>query len=68
MDVSFIHTYTRENTFTIEAKARDGFGDESGWATFTVTIPRSKTSNSMFLRFLESHQNMFPILRQILGL
>ena len=68
MDLSLIHMYTRENTFTIEAKARDSFCDESGWATFTVTIPRSKTINSLFLRFLESHQNMFPILRQLLGL
>ena len=68
MDVSLAHTYTMEDTFTIEAKARDTFGDESGWATFTVTIPRSKTINSLFLRFIESHPNMFPILRQLLGL
>ena len=68
MDIDFDHTYTKEKTFTIEAKARDGFGDESGWATFSVTIPRSKTMDSLFLRFLENHQNMFPVLRQILGL
>ncbi len=67
MDVSLIHTYTREKTFTIEAKARDTFGDESGWATFTVTIPRSKNIDSLFLRFLENHPNMFLILQQILG-
>ena len=68
IDVSLIHTYTREKTFTIEAKARDIFGDESGWATFTVTIPRSKNIDSLFLRFLENHPNMFLLLRQMLGL
>jgi hypothetical protein len=67
-DVSFIHTYTTENTFTIEAKARDIYGDESDWATHTVTIPRSKTIDSLFLGFLQSHPNTFPLLRQLLGL
>lgn len=68
MNVYLAHTYTREGTFTIEAKARDNFGAESSWGTFTVTIPRSKTIDSLFLRFLENHQNMFPILQQLLGL
>ena len=67
-DVILAHTYTRENTYTIEAKARDTFGDESGWATHSVTIPRSKNIGSIFLRFLEKHPNTFPILRQLLGL
>jgi len=68
IDVILSHTYTREKTFIIEAKARDTFGDESGWATFSVTIPRSKNIDSLFLRFLENHPNMFLILRHILGL
>ena len=68
VDVNIAHTYTREKTFTIEAKARDSFGEESDWGTFTVTMPRSRTINSLFLQFLQNHQNAFPLLRQLLGL
>ena len=67
-DADFKHTYTREDTFTISVKARDSFGDESGWGTLTVTMPRSRTINSLFLQFLQNHPNIFPILRQLLGL
>ncbi len=64
------HTYSKEKTFTIEAKARDILGAESGVATLEVTIPRNKPVNYNFnlldLLF-ERFPNAFPILQQLLG-
>ena len=46
--INISHTYSRERTFTISAKAKDVFDEESKWSEFTVTIPRSKTFYSNF--------------------
>jgi len=62
------HTWTDQGTFTIEAKAKDSKGAESGWSTLTVTMPRNRAINNPFLQFLQNHPNLFPILRYILGL
>jgi hypothetical protein len=32
------HTWSKKGTYTIKAKAKDVFGNESGWGTFIVTI------------------------------
>ena len=62
------HVYSKRGTFTIKAKARDGFGGESDWATLEVSMPKNKAINMPFARFLESLPNMFPMLRQLLEL
>jgi len=36
--------------------------------TVTLTTPRNRAINTPFLNFLQNHPNLFPILRQILGL
>jgi hypothetical protein len=64
-----MHTWTSEGEFTITAKAQDVYGEIGPEATKTVTMPRNKISHTqLFLRFIENHQNLFPILRQLLGL
>ena len=69
VDIPFAHTWTSEATYTITAKAEDIYGKIGPEATFTITIPRDKTSYTpLILRFLENHPNMFPILQYILGL
>jgi hypothetical protein len=65
-DAEIKHTYTREGTFIIEAKARDSHNCESNWGTFTVTIPRNKTNNNPILQFFQSHPNMFPLLQKLI--
>ena len=59
------HIYTKQGTFTIEAKAKDSQGEESDWGTLTVTMPkdkRDKETNKMFLlRMLES----FSLLQKL---
>jgi hypothetical protein len=62
------HVYSRRGTYTIKAKARDGFGGESDWGTLEVSMPKNKAINTPFARFLESHPYMFPILRYLMEL
>jgi hypothetical protein len=62
------HTWTSQGTYTIKAKAKDVHGAESAFNTYSVTIPRDKVVNSPFLRFLQNHPNLLPIIRQLFGL
>ena len=67
-DFEIAHTYANQGTFTIEAKAKDSNGAESGWSTLQVTMPRNRAlTNPLFLRLLERFPNAFPILRYIFG-
>jgi len=68
-DFIISHTYKKQDTFKIEAKAKDSKGLESDWATFNVTIPRNDAFNFRFnlidlLKELFFHQ--FPILRYLI--
>jgi len=60
------HSWSWRGFFTISVKARDIYGGDSDWATFTVIMPvNQQSSNSLFLRFLERFPNTFPILRYL---
>jgi len=68
-EVEVCHTYTEQATYTITAVAIDCcWGAESDPSSTHIKIPRSRAINTPFLRFLENHPYMFPILRYILGL
>ncbi|KYK24111.1 hypothetical protein AYK24_06790 [Thermoplasmatales archaeon SG8-52-4] len=68
-NANFAYTYTKEGTFTIEAKAKDIYGEESGWGTLTVTMPRTKSiSNTFLLNILKQMSQFFPIFNKILNL
>ncbi|MCK5260850.1 MAG: hypothetical protein KAJ44_01565 [Thermoplasmatales archaeon] len=69
-EVILTHMYTVRNTFIINAMTADEQGAESNWTYFEVTMPKNKafTINLLFLRFLEQHPNLFPIIRHMLGL
>lgn len=67
-DVDASHTWENEGTYTITASAEDVNGLVGPQATKTMNVPRGKTLNFPFYSFLQSHPNMFPILRQLLGL
>ena len=65
------HTWNQKGKYTIKAKAQDTYGEESGWGTLTVTMPRNKPFNFNFnlLSWLfERFPNAFTILRYILEL
>jgi parallel beta-helix repeat protein len=62
---SVTHSWDEDGDYMIRAKAFDAYGEESDWATLEVSMPKNKAINTMplFLRFLENHPYMFPILR-----
>jgi outer membrane protein assembly factor BamB len=63
------HTWDEENTYTIRAKAKDIFDEESYWGTLEVTMPVNKPPQFPIISWLlERFPNAFPILRQLLGL
>ena len=63
------HTWTEKGSYDIKVKARDSHGAESIWSDpLTVTMPRNKAIINPFFYFLKNHPNLFPIIRQLLGL
>ena len=63
-DFEIAHTYSKRKTYTIEAKARDTFGDESFIATHEITIPRFRYSTE-FQQIILHICERFPILRLV---
>lgn len=67
--VTLGHTWAEKGTYTIKAKAIDGYNAESDWATLTITMPCTYTRpipqffELLFLRF----QTTFLFLRYLLG-
>jgi hypothetical protein len=65
-DFVISHTYANQGTFTIQAKAKDSEGYESGWTTLNVTMPRTKQIDFNFniINWLfENLLDALPILR-----
>jgi outer membrane protein assembly factor BamB len=62
------HTWTNQGTYTIKARAKDTENLWGPWGELTVTMPRDKPIQNPILNWLHSHPNMFPIIRQLLGL
>ena len=58
--------YTSQGTYTIKAKAKDTLGEESDWATLSVSMPKNKATNAPLLNFIENHLHVFPMLRYLL--
>ena len=58
----------KDGYYIIKAKAVDTYGKESDFATLEVCMSKTKVINSPFLQFLENNPNLFPLLRQLLGL
>ena len=62
------HCWDEKGTYIIRVKAKDVFDAESAWETLSVSMPKNKAMNTPFFNFLENHPNLFPILRQLMGL
>jgi hypothetical protein len=67
--ISKSHTWTKKGDYTIKAKAKDSYGNESGWGTLKITMPRSFSIpfDSFLERLFERFPHLFPILRHLLG-
>jgi len=73
--VSASHIWAAKGTYQIKVKAKDdpnGDGDlsdgtESVWSDpLPIRMPKNKAVNPLFLRFLEKHPRLFPIIRFLL--
>lgn len=67
------HKWGKRGIYNIKVKAKDIYGAESPWSDpLIVTMPKNKAITIPFLQFLQkfiqSHPNMFPILRNLLGI
>jgi len=67
-EITVSHIWAEENTYTIQAKAKDTLDVESQWGTLQVTMPVNQHSYPFPLlqRLLERFPNAFPILRNLL--
>ena len=66
--VPLSHMWLEKGVYTVQAQARDTYGAESDWTILEVTMPRARVMYNLFLQFLQNHPNIFPIIRQLLGL
>ena len=61
--------YRLKGDYEIRVKAKDEYDLESLWSgSLPINMPKTKTFHTPFLKFLENHPHMFPLLRQILEL
>lgn len=69
--VSLNHTWNKKGAYIVVGRAMDLEGHYSNWSDpIAVSMPKNKAINlsPIFLRFLNDHQNMLPILRNLLGI
>jgi len=65
------HTWDEEGTYTIRAKAKDLFDDESDWGTLEVTMPLNQQVSQetpLFGWFLQRFPNAFSIFRELFNM
>jgi len=66
---SATHSWQDTSNYQIRVKAKDINEQETDWSeTLNFKVEKSRAVNRPFLNFLENHPNLFPLLRQILGL
>jgi hypothetical protein len=68
-EITQSHTWSTKGSYTIKAKAKDIYGNESDWGTLKISMPTSFNipSLSFLERLFERFPHAFPILRQLLG-
>jgi len=66
-EIILSHTWAEQGNYIIKAKAKDTNDIESEWSDpLPIKMPKNKVINTPFLRFLENHPHMFPLLRHLL--
>jgi hypothetical protein len=67
--VTLNHTWAKNGTYIIQARAEDVYGEKSNWSKLLFKIPKYKRlTNSLFLQILEKYHNVFSSLRYIFRL
>ena len=58
-------------SYTLGIQSKDAHEAESEWSYVQINVTKNKAINTPFQwlqKFLQSHPNMFPIIKQLLGL
>ena len=58
------HTWSSDGIYIVKIKAKDLDGDESNWGQLKVTMPKNKKTDTILMRFLINHPQLFPFFRQ----
>jgi hypothetical protein len=63
------HSWKNSGSYDLKARVMDVYGAWSNWSEpLHVTMPISKSINSLFLRIFEQYSNILTLLQQLLGL
>ncbi|KYK21845.1 hypothetical protein AYK24_08630 [Thermoplasmatales archaeon SG8-52-4] len=65
-EIIVTHSWDMKAKFNVRIKAKDVNGFQTPWSPLSITISKNKNVNNLFLNFLQSRPNMFPILRLLL--
>jgi rhodanese-related sulfurtransferase len=67
--VTFNHTWERKGNYTMKAKVKDFYDNESDWTYFELTVPRDKVyTYDLLERLFNRFPNAFTFLKHLLGL
>jgi outer membrane protein assembly factor BamB len=67
VSVNSSHSWLFRGSYVVRVRAKDDYGFIGDWGELEVKIPKIRqVSNNLYLRFLEKHPQLFPILRQLL--
>jgi len=63
------HTWLTKGIYTVKAKVKNIYGNESDWATISVTMPYSYNIPLIqyWMKLFEGFSHAFPILRHLVG-
>jgi hypothetical protein len=64
--VTFTHSWSVKNTYTVKAKVKDEHGVESDWGTLTIIIPTKFIPHFTLLELLQKLLARFPLLERLL--
>jgi hypothetical protein len=63
------HNWNTKGSYEIKVKAKDMYGALSNWSEpLPISMPRTISINSLFMKFLERFPHAFPILRHLMRL
>jgi len=62
------HTWNQMGDFIISARLQDDYGSMSPTGTLKVTMPRSRTFDLPFFKFLQNYPMLFQLLQRLLNL
>ncbi|KYK24034.1 hypothetical protein AYK24_06885 [Thermoplasmatales archaeon SG8-52-4] len=67
-DVIVSHSWSETGSYEGSVYAEDEYEAKGNETIFTITIKKSKSIQNPILNWLQSHPNLFPIIKQILNL